>query len=657
MNNTNNSGHSSSVNSTSTPQSGQKPQRTAYIARPRSNKQNRNQGQRQNNRNRNNKFGKRNFRSSNRNNANTTIDFNNGVKRQRFPSEIIHTANALEWNNYQNYQFRDYSGSKLRLIPISGVQMIGTNCTVLEYENDIMIIDAGLGFPEIDQMGVDALVPNLSYLHDKLDKIRGLVITHGHTDHIGGLHHIYEKIGFPPIYAPRLAAEMIREKFKETSFGNRARINEIDGNSSYYLGKFHLSHFRMNHTIMDNYGICIDTPVGRIVTPSDYKFDLNPYKESPSDYSKLAKLGDEGVLLLLDESTNVKRKGWGPSESAIAKDLEDTIREAHGRLFIGMFSTMISRIRQIIEISARHNKKVALMGRSLTTNAKISHKLGYIDVSSSTFIEINDISKYPDDQVVILTTGSQGEPNAALMRMAQDEDTRIKFKRTDTVVFSSSRIPGNEARIDKLINMIAEKGCRILTNDHLTLHVSGHGCEEDHKLMLQLIKPKFLMPIHGEPSMLEANKELAMKQGMKPENVIITRNGAVVELWPDGWQIKEEVESDPIWVVGDRVGNFSPEITKERKALSTDGVLIINLSKGSKDQITIEDIDVFSKGFFVQTTDTFIKSDLPRILVEQVNNMKDKDRETIKSIITKITEREIENKYDRKKPLICVSVL
>lgn len=665
-----NIGGSNTAASSSPQQNTYNSRRTQKPYRRSQNQNNQNSGQRKfNNRNTSHPAGRSGSHNENRGGSNYRRRSNQGnrnygrnnqnssVKRRRYPDEMIQTQNARGWNSRENYQFKGYEGSKLRLIPISGVEMVGTNCTVLEYENDIMIIDAGLGFPGIDETGIDALVPNLSYLYDKLDKIRGLVITHGHTDHIGGLHHIYDKIGFPPIYAPRLAAEMIREKFKETGFADRAKINEIDGDSSYYLGKFHLSHFKMNHTIMDNYGIVIDTPVGRVMTPSDYKFDLTPYKEAPSDYSKLTKLGDEGVLLLMDESTNIKHHGWAPSESAIAHDLEDVIRDSTGRLIIGMFSTMISRIRQVVEISARHNKKVAVLGRSLETNVKISHKLGYIDVSNSAFISMEEVDNYPEDQIVIITTGSQGESNAALMRMAKDEHRRIKLRKSDTVVFSSSRIPGNEGKIDKLINLISEKGCRILTNDYLTLHASGHGCQEDHKLMLQLTKPKFLMPIHGEPSMLAANKEQAMLLGMKEENVILSHNGSVIELWPEGWQIVDTVESTPLWVESNRVGDFDPEIVKERQLMTDEGVIFVAIKNWNQAQIESKDVQIIAKGFFHQTKDTYIKTDLPVSIVESVNRMHgDRDLEQVKGSIFRLVEKELENRYE-KKPLIVVSLV
>jgi ribonuclease J len=580
----------------------------------------------------------------------------NFPRRNPYGSELYQTANALNWNTNE-YQFKNFDGPKLKIIPISGVEMIGTNCTVFEYENDIMIIDAGLGFPEFNLVGIDALVPNLTYLADKLDKVRGLVITHGHGDHIGGLHYIYDKIGFPTVYAPRMAAEMIKEKFKETPFADRLKIVEIDGESSYYLGKFHLSHFRMNHTIMDNYGVCIDTPIGRVVTPSDYKFDLTPYKESPSDYAKLTKMGDEGILLLLDESTNIKKPGWSPSETAIAADLENVIRDADGRLIIGMFSTMISRIRQIIELGVKYNKKIAIFGRSMDSNAKIAHKLGYIDAANSNLIRQEEVDKYPDDQIIVLTTGSQGEPNAALMRMALNEHQKLTLRKSDTVVFSSSRIPGNEGKIDQLINLIAEKGCRILTNDSLSLHASGHGNQEDHKLMWQLAKPKFIMPIHGEPSHLNASKELAMIMGYKSEQIILTHDGTIIELWPDGWAENGKIESTPLWVEGNRVGDFDMSIIEERKVMTDEGAIVLTVKNFKAAQVSNEDIELLSKGFFLQSKDTFITSELPALVIETLNRMNaDRDKETVRSNLRRLIENEVQKKYE-KKPLVVVSLV
>jgi ribonuclease J len=572
-------------------------------------------------------------------------------------NQIYHTANALEWGNNNSYQFRENTeGSNLKIIPISGVEMVGTNCTLFEYENDIMIVDAGLGFPGEMLVGVDGLVPNLSYLYDKKDKVRGLVITHGHTDHIGGIHHIIEKIGFPMIYAPKLAAGLIREKLKETPYAAQVKITEIDGDSTYYLGKFRVSHFKMTHTIPDNYGVCVDTPVGRIVSTSDYKFDSSPYNESPSDYSKLAKLGDEGVLLALDESTNAKKQGWSESETDIAKDMEDIIRSASGRVIIGMFSTMVNRIRQIVEIADRQGKKVAVLGRSLETIVRITHGLGYINVSNSVFVPFEEINRIGDDKIVILTTGSQGEANAALMRIAKGEHPKVQLKSSDTVVFSSSRIPGNETKIDYLINMITERGVKVLTNDYLTLHATGHGFQEDHKLMIRLLKPKFFMPVHGEPSMLAAHRETAMMMGYPEQNIIMPANGMVIEVWKDGWKINGSVESTPLWVEGNRVGDFDPMIVEDRRVLMDEGVIMVAVKNQATGEFPKESVDIHHRGFFVQKNDEFFFQKLPNAILHTINGLNDRGHDTVKSVVKRYVENELQRYYE-KRPMVVVSVL
>jgi ribonuclease J len=584
---------------------------------------------------------------------------NRGPRNHGRPAnQVFHTATALNWGNNNTYQFKaDDTNARVKIIPIGGVEQVGVNCTVIEYENDIIIIDAGLGFDSNQEYpGIDALVPNLEYLYDRKDKIRGLVITHGHTDHIGGIHHIIDKIGFPPIYAPRLAAGLLREKMKETTFGNNLKINEIDGDSTYYLGKFHISHFKMTHSIPDNYGIAINTPVGRIVTPSDYKFDNSPYKESTSDYSKLAKLGDEGVLVLLSESTYAKVRGWAPSESTIAEDIENVIRTAESRLIIGMFSTMVNRMRQVVEIAAKYNKKIAVLGRSIENQIKISHELGYMDVANSVFVPFDQITKIPDDQLVIITTGSQGEENAALMRMAKGEHQKITLKQNDTIVFSSSRIPGNEGKIDKLINLLTQRGAKIITNDYMSLHTTGHGHQEDMKLLLRLLKPKNLLPIHGEPSMLVAHKNLAMEMGYAEENIIVTQNGAVVELNQEGWQIKEKVDAKPLWVEGNRIGDFDPEIITERTLLTDEGVVVVSIKNAENASFGAGDVEVIHKGFFVQKSDDFIYKKLIPSIIATTQSAPDKERETIKAIVKRHIETELKKQYE-KVPMVIVSVL
>lgn len=629
---------------------------------------NTNQGPNQNssnprNGNRGGNFSRNNSRGNNQNNRRQGNRFqnnqrNNGMRAPKQDrKQVYYTANALKWGNNSSYNFHNEDPSKtIRIIPIAGLDKVGTNCTLIEYENDILIIDAGIGFPGQSLPGVDGTIPNLSYLNDKKDRIRGLVITHGHMDHIGGIHHVIDKIGFPTIYAPRLAAGLIRERLKETDFANSVKIVEYDGDSTYYLGKFHISHFKMTHTIPDNFGISIETPVGRIVTPSDFKFDLSPYKESPSDYAKLAKMGDEGILLLLHESTNAHKAGWSAAETDIAEDLENIIRSAKGRLMIGMFSTMVNRIRQVIELADRHHKKIAVLGRSLENIVKISHGLGYINVLNSIFVPFDQIGNIPDDQLIIITTGSQGEPNAALMRMATDQHQKITLKPSDTIVFSSSQIPGNEAQIENLINLLTLHGCKVLISDYLTLHASGHGNREEHKLMLQLTKPKYILPIHGDAKMRAALKDTAKGLGYEDQNVVMVENGYVVEVNSSGWQVKDTIDCAPLWVEGNRVGDFDAEIVEERKALTDEGVVLVSITNIQSAEFNPSNVEVLHKGFFIQTSDKFLTKTMVNGIVEHVKNLKDKEKELVRSAVRRYVENEITREYG-KKVIIAVSVV
>lgn len=634
----------------------QRPQGDAPAGRPNTgNRNNPSQGRPRGNNNPNRNFnasqqsGGRNFRGRG----------NRPQQRPEVQPNQYYTANAINWGSRSSYNFSTNDADlKLKVIPISGLKDVGTNCTVLEYGDDILIIDAGLGFAGGELPGVDSLVPNLSYLHDKKDKIRGMVITHGHTDHIGGIQYVIEDLGFPMIYAPKIASELLKEKSKENGQANSIKITEIDGDSSYYLGKFHISHFKMTHTIPDNYGLVIDTPVGRVVTPSDYKFDLAPYKESPSDYSKLAKLGDEGILLLMHESTNAPVPGWSAAETDIAKDLGDIIRDAKGRLLIGMFSTMVNRIRQIIELADTHGKKVAVLGRSLDTIVKISHRLGYIDVLNTIFVPFEEIKNIPDDRIVILTTGSQGEENAALMRMAQGQHSKITLKPTDTVVFSSKQIPGNEGKISDLINMLTLHGCKVLVSKYLTLHASGHGNQDEHKLMLQLTKPKFLMPIHGNPTMLTALKDTALTQGYTDDTVILCQDGDILELTQNSWNIAGRIDSTPHWVEGNRVGDFDPDIIKQRKVLTDEGVVIVSIKDYLATPFVAGNLEITHKGFFVQNEDEFFYKELPKTIVERVTNFSKADnmKEALREEIKRQIENDLVRQYD-KRPVVVVSVL
>lgn len=610
--------------------------------------------------NRNNKHGKPGGKHNKNNHHFRKKNYNPRNKHNNNGRPQYLSASSKNWANEYKYKIlkgdESSSSAKLKVYTVSGVEMVGTNCTVIEYEDDIMIIDVGLGYPDEFLPGVDLLVPNLEYFYQKKDKVRGIVITHGHTDHIGGIQHVIEKLGFPPIYGPKLALELIKLKLQEYGYVNKVQLFPIDGNSSYYLGKFNVNHFKMTHTIPDNYGLSIDTPIGRVVVSSDYKFDSSPYKEAPSDYSKLGKLGDQGVLLLLNESTNAKREGWSESESKIANDIDDIIRESQGRVIIGMFSTMVNRMRQIVELSAKYNKKVAVLGRSLENIVKITHNMGLINVSNGIYIDLETAGRLPEDQVVIIATGSQGEANAALMRIAEDRHNKVQFKPNDTVVFSSSKIPGNEDKIDRLIDLISKKEIRVLTNDNLTLHATGHGHKEDHKLMLQLTKPKFIMPVHGDYTMRNALIDTAKELGYRREDCITVFDGACIEIDANSHKVFGTIESNPLWVEGNRVGNFNKKIIEDRKKLVDEGIIIIGVRHREDGEFNNNDVDIVSKGFFIQEGDNFFNDKLKNELLNYVSNQHDRRPEELKKNIVQFVENEIYKQYE-KNALVAVIII
>lgn len=603
---------------------------------------------------------KRNFRNRNHNNGSSGSRSHNfqGNRQNQYPTYLNKsTKNWMNIEDYPKYQEGE-SKNKLKIYTLSGLMMIGTNCTAFEYGNDILIVDAGIGYPDEFLPGVDLLVPNLNYFKDKKEKIRGIIITHGHMDHIGGVHYVIEDLGFPNIYGSRLACEMIKLKLQEVGIADKVKLFVIDGDSSYRLGEFSINHFKMTHTIPDNYGIVFSLPIGRIVISSDYKFDSNPYKEAPSDYAKLAKLGELGVLLLLNESTNARKQGWSDSESEIASDIGTTIREAKGRVMIGMFSTMVNRMRQIVEFSHKYNKKVAVLGRSLNNIVKITHNMGLIDVENGVYIDINDTHKYPDEQIVIIATGSQGEPNSALMRIAEERHNKIRIKQTDTVVFSSSRIPGNENKIDRLIDLFSRKGITVLTNDYLTLHASGHGYKEEHKLMIQLTRPKYIMPVHGDFTMRHALASTAKEIGYDDSSCIIAFDGAVTEIDENGFKIVGTIDSKPQWVEGNRVGKFSYSIVEERIKLLDEGVIVVSIKyRNDGTDYQGSDMEIISKGFFIQDDDTYLSDVFKTSLLDKLNSsFRQAEISTIKDQIKHYATDLLKEKY-QKDVLVIVSVL
>lgn len=464
---------------------------------------------------------------------------------------------------------------KLRVIPIGGVERIGINTMAIEYGNDMILIDMGLGFPDEHENGVDFQVPNYSYVKENLDKLRGVVITHGHLDHIGAVPYAIKDLGNPTIYAGKLAAELIRDKAQEFALQDTLKIQEITSLSRYNLGVFEISYFRVNHNIPDAFGVIVKTPVGNIVHTGDFKFDLTPYREPVTEFSKIASVGTEGVLLLCSDSTNACRLGWSESEMSVTPDLTRLITEAKGRVITATFSTLVTRMAQIVEIAHNNGRKVVMAGRSIENTVRIAKELGLIKVPLDAFITNDQAKHTPDSELLIMATGTQGEENAALNRMVSGTHRDFDIKATDTVILSSSFIPGNESKINGVIGKLAKLGATVYHSHMMNVHASGHACAEDHKMLLHLCKPKFLMPIHGEYTDLLGQRNTAVKVGMAVENVILTENGTTIDFDESTYKIAGKVNATPLLVDGNLMGDITPELLMDREQLGEDGILVV----------------------------------------------------------------------------------
>lgn len=491
-------------------------------------------------------------------------------------------------------------GSKLRVIPLGGVEEIGKNMTVFEYGNDIIIVDMGFQFPDEEMLGIDYVIPDTTYLESRKDRIRGVIITHGHMDHTGAIPYIMPKKFNVPLYTARLTAEMIKKRQEEFGTASDLKINVIDPDKdSIQLGVFRIDFFRVNHNIPDGIGLAISSPVGLMVYTGDFKFDHTPVDEKPTDFSKLAKYGGEGVLALFSDSTSVDQSGHSISEKEIGKNLEDIVSGVKGRLIIASFSSLISRIQQIINAAAKFDRKVAIVGRSMNDNIGIARELEYLKVSKGTLIDIAEAKSLPDNKLVIITTGSQGEELSGLMRMASGDHKDVKIKKGDTVVLSSSPIPGNESSIVSMMDNLFREGARVIYNKLMDVHTGGHARQEDLKLMIDLVKPKYLVPIHGERHKLVMHGDIATGIGMKEENILVSDNGQVIEFDQrrNGKITKEKVSVSFIMVDGLGIGDVGNIVLRDRQVMSKDGIFVVILTIDRKTGRLLNSPDIISRGF------------------------------------------------------------
>ncbi|HSR89314.1 MAG TPA: ribonuclease J [Candidatus Udaeobacter sp.] len=543
------------------------------------------------------------------------------------------------------------SGKKLRVAVIGGLEEIGRNCTMFEYGDDIILVDLGLQFPEEDMPGIDYIIPNMGYLKGKEKNVRGVVITHAHYDHIGGIPHLIPMLGYPPIYGLPLTNAIIKKRQEDYKGLRPLSLHNVGLNDKLSLGAFQLEFFHLNHNIPDSMGVVIKTPEGTIIHTGDWKFDYQPTGEQPADLQKIAKIGSEGVLALLSDSTNASQPGHQISESEIGMNLEDIITKSPGRIIIGTFASLLTRIKQIIEASEKHGKVVALGGFSIKTNVEIAKELGYMKFNPKTLVDMRQLENYPHNKVVVICTGAQGEKNASLMRIANGEHREIKLIPGDTVVFSSSVIPGNERMVQRLKDTIFRKGAEVIHHQMMDVHAGGHAKMEDVKLMIRLLAPKYFVPIHGNHFLLRYNGKIAEAMGYSKDKIFIADNGQVMEFKQgEGVLTKNKIQSDHVFVDGLGVSDETNIVLRDRQVLAEDGMVVIIATVDSKTGKLIQNPDIISRGFvFLKEHKELIEdlrhrvkktvSDSDPLSWADTNNIKNKLRDYVGQFLFTKTEK------------------
>ena len=479
---------------------------------------------------------------------------------------------------------------------LGGLGEVGKNMYCIENDDTIIIIDAGVKFPGQDFPGINYIIPDFTHLKNNRNKIKALFITHGHEDHIGGIPFLLQSVNIPIIYAPRLAAALIKSRLEEYHISERANIVEYDSDSRIPIDKFVVSFFRVTHSIPDSFGVIVDTPEGRIVSTGDYKIDLTPIGHD-IELDRISEIGKEGVTLLLGESTNAEQEGYTPSEKNVYDSIDDTIKNAQGRLIVSTFSSNISRIQQVCEAAVSHNRKIAIVGRSMEKAVEISRSFGYIHVPDDSIIETEDVKRYPNNEILILCTGSQGESMAALSRIANGAHKDIHVIPGDTIVFSSSAIPGNGVMIDNIVNSLARAGAEVITNSVLNdIHSSGHASRQELRLMLKLMNPKYFMPIHGEYRMLRLHSELAQTVGVNKDNIFILDNGDSVTLSHGKVSKGYPVEHGTTYIDGKDINSLAEAVIEDRRILMDDGMIAITVSIDTKKNELISNPEIYAHG-------------------------------------------------------------
>jgi len=537
----------------------------------------------------------------------------------------------------------------LRIIPLGGLGEVGKNMTVYEYGDDILIVDAGMMFPDNDMIGIDYIIPDFEYLKGKAHRVKGIVITHGHEDHIGAISHVLEEVN-APIYATALTRGLIEVKLARRGYSKKANLHTVKAGESVQIGHFKVDFFHVCHSIPDGVGLGIETPAGLVVHSGDYKFDHTPVDNWPTDYAKLAELARRGVLALLADSTNAERAGWTSSERVIDGALDDVFLQAKGRIIIATFASLISRMQQVVNAAERHDRKVAFVGTSMTENVKIAKSLGYLNINESVVVPVDNALSMRDDKIVLMVTGSQGEPSSILGRLSAGTNKRFDIKSGDTVILSSHPIPGNEEMVYRAVNKLLDQGADVIYEAIAPVHVSGHASQEEIKLMLHLVKPKYLIPIHGEMRMLKQHAKIAETVGIDEKNIAIVQNGQVIEFTDGKMKLGQRIPGGYVFVDGSGVGDVDRSVMREREQLGQDGIVLVNLTL-EKSSGRLKDTEIISRGFIGSDDAKDVFDDLRLRITRSVGgtngNLQNEVQNMVKSYLFDETKR---------RPLVFVTI-
>ncbi len=511
--------------------------------------------------------------------------------------------------------------SKLKIIPLGGLGEIGKNMTAIEYGSDIIVIDCGMGFPDEDMYGIDIVLPDITYLKNNASRIRGIILTHGHEDHIGAVPYVLKEIDVP-IYTLPLTAALVELKLEEHDLLYNTQIFTKKVGSVFRLGCFTIEFIHVNHSIPDAVALAIKTPLGTIIHTGDFKIDVTPISGGMTDLARLGQLGNEGVLALMSDSTNTEKPGHSDSERKVGESFDKLFMGCDKRIIITTFASNVHRLQQIINVAAKYKRKVGITGRSMENVIRVAMVLGYMDIPDNVLMDIEKLNKLPKNQVVIISTGSQGESMSALYRMAFSEHKQIKVDAGDRVIISASAIPGNENMISRVIDELFHKGAEVIYDKHTDLHVSGHASQEEQKMMLGLVKPKYFIPVHGEHRMLVKHGELGKLMGVQPKNVVIAENGKVIEITKKSIKCTETVPSGAVLVDGSGVGEVGSVVLRDRHKLAEDGMVVIVMPYSSDDHTLIGSPEIVTRGFIYVKEAEELMEELKRVTLESVDACK-----------------------------------